>query len=211
MLCSSGISGSNQAIIHIPVYSWSFFCHCESAICDFVCDVSKRRIVMAENSSDSDNDGTSSLPLPGPRPPRRRLKRRYSGFRCMSGGCSNTAYDGFFIHHQAGAMPKEGTSFTTTQLAWVDFVGQMRPEFDRELARTYKRISLCSGHFREEDYESTQLKMYKHGLRSKPPQLEKDAIPTIYEAKQLFPPDWFVPLQVPTPMESLYILKKVLI
>ncbi|XP_011662222.2 zinc finger and BTB domain-containing protein 17 [Strongylocentrotus purpuratus] len=166
---------------------------------------------MAENSSDSDNvsdhdDRTSSLP--GPRPPRRRLKRRYSGFRCMSGGCCNTAYDGYFVHNMAGAMPIEGTSFTTTQLAWVDFVSQMRPEFDREVARTYKRISLCSGHFREEDYESTQLKMYKHGLRSKPPQLEKDAIPTIYVAKQLFPPDWFVPLQVPTPMESFFILKK---
>eukprot|EP00057_Strongylocentrotus_purpuratus_P024709 XP_011679183.1 PREDICTED: uncharacterized protein LOC105445381 [Strongylocentrotus purpuratus] len=148
---------------------------------------------MAEKSCDSDNDGTSSLPGPTPR----KRRRRRSGLRCLAGGCSNTAYDGFFIHLLArpGGAPTESTRFTTHQKAWIDFIGRKR-KFDCKLARTYKRIVLCSGHFREEDYESTQMRMYKHGLRTKPPDLQKGAIPTIDVAKQPFPPEWFDPLQV---------------
>ena len=138
-----------------------------------------------DKQSTSDSDATSQN-WPMAKPPKIRKK----GSRCIAFGCSNTSYDGFSIHNMPGKMPDKGERFTTLQKAWINFISRKR-KFDIKYARTYKRISLCSGHFREEDYETTDVQMYRHGIRTKPPHLKKDAVPTVDVAKQPFPQEWF--------------------
>ena len=71
--------------------------------------------------------------------------------RCW-GACSYTAYDGYFTHRLPGKMPAEGERFTALQKAWIEFINRRR-KLDTKDAKLYKSIVLCSGHFREEDYE----------------------------------------------------------
>ncbi|XP_041464943.1 uncharacterized protein LOC121415701 [Lytechinus variegatus] len=128
---------------------------------------------------------------PGPR------KKRKCGSRCNAGGCSNTIFDGFFVHRMPGSMPVEpGERFTGTQKSWIEFIKRKR-KFE---AKSYKHINLCSGHFVEADYVYTEVQMYKHGIRKKSPNLKKDAFPTVIVAEHPFPPKWFVP--APTMQQS---------
>ena len=75
---------------------------------------------------------------------------RKIGRRCNAYGCSNTSRDGFFVHDMPGKMPSGSERFSPLQKSWVDFIGRKR-KFDTKDAKKYQRISLCSGHFTEDD------------------------------------------------------------
>ena len=90
-------------------------------------------------------------------------RERSSGLRCLAYGCSHTYQDGYFIHVMPGKMPTETERFTAHQKSWLDFIRKRRKMEGKDF-RQYKRITLCSGHFVEEDYKRTEVQMYKREM-----------------------------------------------
>ncbi|XP_072166710.1 uncharacterized protein [Diadema setosum] len=130
-----------------------------------------------------------------------RKRKRSCGFRCLAYGCGNTHKKGFIIHGMPGNMPKETERFTSVQQKWIDFILKKRKDVEVGDLKKYKRITLCSGHFLEEDYISTDVQQYKRGFRTKNgPSLKPDARPTQDRAIDPFPPSWFIPARLASPL-----------
>lgn len=121
-------------------------------------------------------------------PPKK--KKRKTSDRCIVYGCGNQGHNGFFMHELPGKMPANEERFNGHQRKWLSFIGRSR-KFDTKDARAYCKIIVCSGHFTKDDYESTDVSMYQNRLRTKPPSLKKDAVPTLDVALHPFPPSWF--------------------
>eukprot|EP00057_Strongylocentrotus_purpuratus_P002781 XP_003725240.1 PREDICTED: uncharacterized protein LOC100891213 [Strongylocentrotus purpuratus] len=127
-------------------------------------------------------------------------KKRKTGSRCIAYGCDNTLYKGFIMHLMPGKMPVGQEHFDNVQKQWITFIGKKR-KFEAKDANTYSKIFVCSGHFVREDYEQSQVEMYRRGLRTRPPSLKKCSLPSLNTAEQPFPSDWF--LTSPTSLFSL--------
>ncbi|XP_063963626.1 uncharacterized protein LOC129268390 [Lytechinus pictus] len=124
--------------------------------------------------------------------PKEGKKKRKTGTRCIVYGCGNTIYQGFAMHQMPGKMPLGQERFDSIQKQWIAFIGRKR-KFDFKDAKQYARIFVCSGHFLLEDYEPTQVEMYRRGLRTRPPSLKAGSSPSLDIAVQPFPSDWFLP------------------
>lgn len=98
----------------------------------------------------------------------RQGKIRKEGKRCVSYGCGNTSYNGFYVHKLPDKMPTcQLERFRALQKSWVDFIGRKR-KFDMKDAQTYSKIHICSGCFQHENYETTHVEMFRRRLRIKP-------------------------------------------
>lgn len=123
--------------------------------------------------------------------PKKGGKKRKTSSRCNVYGCDNTIYSGFIIHYLPGKMPLGQEQFDPLQMKWISFIARKR-KFTPKEAKTYYQIYVCSGHFRREDYDESNVMMFQMGLRTRPPLLKKDAVPSVDPAQQPFPTDWFL-------------------
>ncbi|XP_072168561.1 uncharacterized protein [Diadema setosum] len=114
-------------------------------------------------------------------------------------GCSNTYQDGYFMHNMPGKMPGENENYSAHQKAWLNFIAKKRKLETKDFLR-YQKISICSGHFTLEDYKTTEVQMFRRGIRSKTPSLNPEAVPTVVDAVHPFPPSWFIPAALASPL-----------
>ena len=115
---------------------------------------------------------------------KKRSKRQPDvGTRCVMGGCSNTAKDGFSIYK----MPQGPESVVS---AWVRKIQSTRSTFKKSAYTG--QISVCSGHFQHSQFNASELMMYRQRFRNNPPSLKPDAVPVTKEAVNPFPADFFV-------------------
>ncbi|XP_072166818.1 uncharacterized protein [Diadema setosum] len=119
--------------------------------------------------------------------------RVVGGKRCLAFGCCNSSVNSSFsMHAMPGNMPVGTEQFSPLQKEWITFIGRKR-KFDCKDARNYSNIIVCSGHFKQEDFDSTQFEMFRRGHRKRPPRLLPGAVPSLYDAAQPFPPACFIP------------------
>nr|XP_054752149.1 uncharacterized protein LOC129257776 isoform X2 [Lytechinus pictus] len=114
-------------------------------------------------------------------------KKKKSGKRCMVYNCGNDAYHGFITHKMPGKMPKSEEDFTEIQKDWIAFIGRRR-KFNTHVALKYAKIIVCSEHFLNVDYVEEDVKLFELGLRTTPPSLKADAVPSLDKAKHPFNP-----------------------
>ncbi|XP_071478329.1 uncharacterized protein [Diadema antillarum] len=122
-----------------------------------------------------------------------QLLRVVGGKRCMAFGCSNSSVNSSFsMHAMPGNMPVGMDQFSPLQKEWITFIGRKR-KFDCKDAKHYSNVIVCSGHFKQEDFDSTQFEMFRRGHRKRPPRLLPGAVPSLLDAVQPFPPACFIP------------------
>ena len=105
------------------------------------------------------------------------------GNRCVMGECSNRNREGFSLY----SVPSQPASVTSK---WVTFISGTR-KF--KLSDYAGKVYICSGHFNRDQFEETDVRMYKQGLRKMAPNLKPNAVPKLKRDKVLnpFPPDFF--------------------
>ncbi|XP_071498945.1 uncharacterized protein [Diadema antillarum] len=101
-------------------------------------------------------------------------KKKTSGDRCMVMNCSSTHRNA--IVHSMPVATSTGSRLSPIQMAWIHFIQQHRV-FDH---RQVKHINVCSLHFDDDQYDQTQLQMYRMGLRKLSPTLLPHSIPHIF-------------------------------
>lgn len=114
--------------------------------------------------------GLSGGEDPGEGSTKRPKEVKDGGRRCVVGGCSNNWSNGYTTYNMRTVKLKN------VQRGWVKFVDSTRKDFDHKNALT---PHVCDGHFTEDSFVQTQKMQYLSGFRSKVPELEKEAVPTI--------------------------------
>ncbi|XP_072019776.1 uncharacterized protein [Amphiura filiformis] len=114
----------------------------------------------------------------------KRKRKSPSGNRCVLGKCGMTSKDGFSLY----TLPEKPASIKSE---WVRFIRGTRGfKFNPS---DYVRVCVCSGHFKLDQFEESQLRMYKLGLRKNPPALKERAVPSLKNETfaNPFPPEFF--------------------